>query len=123
MKEVPKISEAEYEVMKVIWERNPITANEIVEKLSEKTEWQPKTVKTLVNRLLKKQAIGFTIEKKAYFYYPEVSKDDCVKEETESFLNRVFDGTLMPMLCHFVNSKKLKPDEIEELRKILNGKD
>jgi len=120
MKQLPKISEAEYEVMKVIWEKNPITANEIVEKLSNKTEWQPKTVKTLINRLLKKKALGFTIEKKAYFYHPEVRKEDCVKEESESFLNRVFDGTLMPMLCHFVNSKKLRPEEVEELKKILD---
>ena len=120
MKQIPKISEAEYEVMKTVWGKNPISANEIVEELSDKTDWQPKTVKTLINRLLKKDALGFTLEKKTYLYYPAVSKDDCIKEESESFLNKIFDGALMPMLTHFAKSRNLSVEDIEKLKSILN---
>ena len=103
----PKISEAEFAVMKVIWEKHPIAANEIVEKLSPSTGWNPKTVKTLISRLVKKGALGFETVGKSYLYTPRVAKDACMAEEAESFLNRVFDGAMMPMLAYFAKSKSL----------------
>ena len=120
MKNIPKISEAEFEVMKAAWEKSPITANEIAEKLTPTTDWNPKTVKTLISRLVKKGALGFEAEGKTYLYFPIVKKEECLAEEAESFLNRVFDGSLMPMLAHFAQARKLSSTEIATLRDILD---
>jgi len=120
MEAMPKISEAEFEVMKTVWEKNPITANEIADKLAPVTDWNPKTVKTLISRLVKKGALRFTAEGKTYQYFPTVQKEQCQAEEAESFLNRVFDGALMPMLAHFAQSRTLSPKEIAALKDILD---
>ncbi|MDD5698133.1 MAG: BlaI/MecI/CopY family transcriptional regulator [Victivallaceae bacterium] len=119
MKEIPGISEAEYEVMKVVWKKYPLTSGEIIEKLSPKKNWNPKTVKTLINRLVKKQALVHTAQGKAYLYSPAVSREACASRESESFIKRVFDGAMMPMLAHFAKANKIKPEDVERLKKIL----
>lgn len=116
-----RISDAEIEVMKIAWEKNPVTSNEIVEKLSQRTSWAPKTIRTLINRLANKGALSYTKEGKSYLYIPAISKEACVKAETESFLDRMFDGALMPMLTHFAKSKKLSSEDIDKLKNILEG--
>lgn len=120
MKHTPRISEAEFAVMKIAWEHHPITANEIVEKLSAPNGWNPKTVKTLISRLVKKGALKFEAIGKTYLYSPTVHKEECQAEEAESFLNRVFDGALVPMLAHFAKSRALSETEIKALRNILD---
>lgn len=121
MKKVPSVSEAEYEVMKVVWSMKTITSGEIIEKLSPKMDWNPQTVKTLINRLVKKKALNYTNKGKSYIYTAALSKEDCIDKESKSFLNRIFDGALMPMLTHFAKSNELSAEEIEQLNKILNG--
>jgi BlaI family penicillinase repressor len=116
-----KISDAEIEVMKIAWKKNPITSNEIVERLSQTTSWAPKTIRTLINRLANKGALNYKQEGKSYLYTPGISKEECVKAETESFLDRMFDGALMPMLTHFAKSKKLSSEDIDKLKDILEG--
>lgn len=116
-----KISDAEIEVMKIAWKKNPITSNKIVEELSETTDWAPKTVRTMINRLANKGALNYKQKGKSYLYTPAISKEECVKAETESFLDRMFDGALMPMLTHFAKSKKLSSEDIEKLKNILEG--
>lgn len=120
MPEIPKISEAEWEVMKIVWSRiSPCTANDIVDALDGIADWKPNTVKTLINRLVNKKALGFKEQRRIYFYYPLVSKDECIKSETRSFAKRVFGGALKPMLVTFLQEEKLSSDEIEELKRIL----
>ncbi|OGV55711.1 MAG: transcriptional regulator [Lentisphaerae bacterium GWF2_44_16] len=121
MKNIPKITAAEYEIMKILWDNYPLTANKIIETLSSKTHWTSKTVRTLINRLVKKKAIKYEQDGKSYLYSPAVCRSECVAEESASFLNRMFDGALMPMLTHFVKSKKLKPEDIEKLKSILES--
>ncbi|MDD5697272.1 MAG: BlaI/MecI/CopY family transcriptional regulator [Victivallaceae bacterium] len=116
-----RISDAEIEVMKIAWEKNPITSNEIVEKLLQTTSWAPKTIRTLINRLANKGALNYKHQGKGYLYTPGVSKEECVKAETESFLNRMFDGALMPMLTYFAESRKLSSEDIENLKNIIEG--
>ncbi|HBE80001.1 MAG TPA: CopY/TcrY family copper transport repressor [Firmicutes bacterium] len=120
MNDLPRISEAEWEVMKIFWESAPITANEMIEKLKGHISWQPKTVKTLINRLLKKQAIAFEKDDRVYRYYPLVSKEDCIREESQSFLKRVYNGELNVMLTSFLSSRQLSEKDIEELKQILD---
>lgn len=123
MKSIPKISETEWEVMKVIWTKAPLSAAEIIEALSAiDPTWHPKTAKTLLNRLVKKKALGYDKEGRAYLYRPLVRESDCALAESESFLDRVFGGSLKPMLANFVKRKKLSVAEIRELKRLLEGK-
>ncbi len=122
MSKLPKISDAEWEVMKIVWSKEEITANEIIEILNGKQEWKNTTVKSLINRLLNKEAIGFRKNGKEYFYYPLISEEECIKEESQSFLKKVFNGSLNEMVLNLVKSEKLTKDDINELRDILNNK-
>jgi BlaI family transcriptional regulator, penicillinase repressor len=102
MKNVPQISDAEWQVMKILWEDSPLTAMEVIGRLENSTNWKPKTVKTLLRRLSDKNAISYTIENRAYFYCPIVRESDCVKAETESFLKRVYNGSFNMLVQNFV---------------------
>ncbi len=120
MKKIPRISESEWEVMKVLWARGPCPAWQIIEALAGvDASWHPKTVKTYLTRLVNKKALGFRKEGRAYLYRPLVSERECVDSASESFLARVFGGSLKPMLAHFVEHKKLSAEEIRELRNLL----
>src|SRR6185295_8928296 len=119
MKQVPRISEAEWVVMRVAWRRAPLSASDIIEEVSREQDWHPKTVKTLLNRLVKKGALGFEKGGRAYLYHPRVREADCVAAVSDSFLERVFGGALRPMLAHFVKRKRLSAEEVKELKRIL----
>ena len=110
--------------MKVVWARGSCSANEIIEMLSRTDPtWHPKTIKTFLNRLVRKKALGFRKEGRAYLYRPLVTERESVDAASESFLERVFGGSLRPMLAHFVEHKKLSAEEILELRRLLEGKE
>lgn len=121
----PKISDAEWQVMKVIWGSKYCTAREIVDKISKTINWQPNTIRTLINRLLKKKIINYKIDEKdnkTYHYFALVSESECIKVESESFLKRVFNGSLNVMLENFINESKLSEEEIDRLKQILDKK-
>ena len=122
MKKMPKISESEWHVMKLLWAKSPSTANDIVDALSKRTTWKPKTVKTLLNRLVMKKALGFKKKGREYHYYPLVDEAACVRAESRSFLSRVYGGALTPMLASFLEDEDLSREEIEELKSILDKK-
>ena len=122
MNNFPKIAESEWRIMKILWTDSPKTANEIVELLSKETKWNPRTTKTLLNRLVKKGALGFKKDGRTYLYYPLVSKDECAQKERTSVLNRVYDGALKPLLVSFIEEENLTNGDIEELQKILDQK-
>ncbi|SDH00191.1 BlaI/MecI/CopY family transcriptional regulator [Desulfosporosinus hippei] len=123
MKNIPNISDAEWEVMKICWLKSaPCTANEIVKALEESTDWKPNTIKTLIGRLVKKEALGFKEEGRVYIYYPLVTEQECIQAESKSFLTRVFGGALKPMLVNFLKDEKLSQDDIEELKRLLEDR-
>lgn len=122
MKNLPKISDSEWEVMKIIWSKEEATANEIIDNLKGKQEWKNTTIKSLINRLLNKEAIGFRKSGKEYFYYSLISEEECIREESKSFLKKVFNGSLNEMVLNLVKSEKLTQEDINELRDILNNK-
>lgn len=124
MKTVPRISETEWEVMRVAWEHHPITAAEIIAELTRQDPtWHPKTIRTFLARLVRKGALDFEAQGRRYVYAPRVSERDSAAAASESFLDRVFGGSLRPMLAHFVRSRRLSRKEIEELKRILDGKE
>lgn len=118
----PSISDAEWEVMNVIWDRNPVTASEVVDALSEQSGRSPRTVKTMLNRLLKKGILTHEVEGKRYLYRPLVSREACVERASESFLSRVFHGDEAPMIARLVRDADLSESDIERLRRALEEK-
>lgn len=108
--------------MLVLWEKAPQTAREVVNSLSGKTLWKPKTIQTLLNRLVRKKAIGFEKKGRQYHYYPMLSQAECVRAETRSFLRRVYGGGLEPMLAAFLEDERLSPQDLEELKRLLDAK-
>lgn len=123
MKTLPQISDTEWQVMKILWANEPLTANEVIQKIEGLTSWKPKTVKTLLGRLVKKNAIAFDKDGRAYVYYPLVAEEDCVKAESQSFLEKVFSGSLNVMFANFLEEKQLSKEEIAELKHILEQKE
>lgn len=122
MNDKPKISEAEWEVMKILWAKSPATANEVVSALGPKTSWKPKTIKTLINRLVSKGAVGFEKNGRQYKYSPLLTEDECIKAETTSFLQRAGKAAVKPMLAAFIEEQQLSDDDIAELKQILDKK-
>ena len=122
MKNLPKISDSEWLVMQVFWSQGGLTGDEVAEKLKDKTRWSPLTTKTLITRLLRKQALRFEEEGRKYRYFPAVSQEKCVRQERRSFVQRVYGGTVRPMLAAFIEDAKLSPEDIEELKRILDQK-
>ena len=120
MSRIPQISEAEWEVMRVLWASAPQTASAVCAALADSTTWSPRTIKTLLNRLVKKGALEFTRQGRVYHYFPAVTEGACVHAASSSFLKRVFGGALTPMLAHFLEEEKLSPEEFAELRSMLD---
>ena len=119
---LPQISEAEWVVMKVVWDKAPVTTNQVVEFLGDTTRWKPKTIHTLLSRLIRKRAVEFEKKGREYLFRPKVSAEECEHAASRSFLQRFFDGELAPFLARFVEREKLTPQEIEELKRILDAK-
>src|SRR4249919_2083060 len=92
----PNISDAEWEVIKVIWDAGPMTAGQIVSALEPQKHWRPRTIKTLLARLVKKGAVRVSLTDKKYLYRAALSRENAIRSEARSFLSRVFDGALVP---------------------------
>ncbi|MDB0439035.1 BlaI/MecI/CopY family transcriptional regulator [Clostridioides difficile] len=120
MKKLPQISEAEYQVMKIVWQYAPISTNEVIEKLVKTSKWSPKTIQTMLLRLVKKGALTYEKNSRVFVYTPIVKEEEYVSTESSSFLNRFYNGTLNSMVLNFLENDKLSEDDIEELRNILD---
>src|SRR5450432_962769 len=123
MPKLPRISDAEWIVMEVVWSAAPVTASEIVDALAGRSGWNPRTIKTMLSRLVKKGALKYEADGKRYIYRPAVSRQASVRGESRSFLQRVFGGDVGPMLAHFVEDARLTPEQIRELRKLLDERE
>ena len=108
--------------MRLLWEKSPQPAYDLIEILAKQESWHANTVRTMLTRLHKKGALGIRPYKNLFLYYPIVSEEDCQSAESESFLQRVYGGALQPALLHFAKRQKLSQDEIEELKRVLDGK-
>ena len=122
MKTLPQISEAEYEVMRIVWKYTPINTNEVTDKLTKTTEWSPKTIHTLLKRLVNKGALTYEKEGRIFVYTPLVQEEEYINEQSTSFLNRFFSGNVTSMLSSFLYHDQLSPSEINELRSLLSEK-
>lgn len=121
MKYPPQISDAEWNVMEVLWRKHPLSANEAIDALTDQTRWKPNTVRTLLARLVKKGALSYQSEGNRYLYAPCFPREQHVQDESESFLGRVFGGAAKGLLVHFAESGKLTQKDLNELKSILKS--
>lgn len=116
------ITDSEWKVMKVLWKKSPRSGSEIVEELEAETDWNPKTIHTLIRRLVSKGAITAEKENTFYSYHAAVTEAECVKEETKTFLKKCFNGSLNSLISNFIEAEKLSEEELEELENLLKSK-
>ncbi len=105
--------------MKVLWEKSPQPAYDIVQSLGKTESWQASTIKTLLNRLYRKQVLSIRRYKNLYLYYPLVSEEAYLQTESESFLQRFFGGSAKTLALHFARREKLTMEDIQELKQVL----
>jgi predicted transcriptional regulator len=118
------ISDAESQVMEVLWRASaPLLAEQVVAALSDTQRWQAVTVKTLLNRLLKKGAIAAQKDGRRFLYHAVLQRDEWVAQESEGLLQRLFGGRIAPLVAHFGSQRKLSPADIQELRKLIDELD
>lgn len=122
MKYLPQISDAEFEVMDVIWKYAPISTNEITDRLAKVKEWSPKTIYTMLSRLEKKGVIVHEKESRVFVYTPCVCKEDYIEAESRTLANRFFDGAMNQMVVSFLDQKELSAEDLDELQRVLDRK-
>lgn len=120
MSALPQISEAEFEVMKIIWKHAPISTNDITDKLLETTNWSPKTIQTLIKRLVTKGALAYEKQSRMFVYTPIVKESEYLNQENASFLKRYYNGNITAMLSAYIENEKLSKTEIDSLRTLLS---
>lgn len=120
MAALPQISEAEFEVMKIVWKYAPINTNKITEKLLKTTAWSPKTIYTLIKRLVTKGVLSYEKQGRVFVYTPLVQESEYIIQESDSFLDRYYDGDITSMLSSYLENDKLSETEINSLRSLLS---
>lgn len=120
MSALPQISESEYEVMKIVWKYAPINTNEITEKLLATSSWSPKTIQTLIKRLVNKGLLAYEKESRVFVYTPLVKECDYLDQKSDSFLKHYYDGDITAMLSAYIENDRLSEKEIEHLRSLLS---
>ena len=106
--------------MKIVWIYAPISTNEITERLTKTTTWSPKTIQTLIKRLVTKGALSYEKQSRVFVYTPLVGESEYIGQESNSFLNRFYDGDITAMLSAYIKNDKLSESEIETLRSLLS---
>lgn len=122
MNDLPQISEAEFEVMKIVWKYAPISTNEITDKLLRTTSWSPKTIQTLIKRLVTKGALTYEKQSRVFVYTPIVKESEYIDQKSSSFLERYYDGDITAMLSAYIEHDKLSEAEIDTLRSLLSDR-
>ncbi|MDF2944085.1 MAG: transcriptional repressor, CopY family [Herbinix sp.] len=123
---INRISQAELEVMKILWQANgPVSTGDIYKELSEQMGWDRSTVRTLLKRLTEKGSV-ITNKLKVLNYLPVVSEKEYCDVQTKNFVERLYGGSAKRLVSSLVENYNLTTTDIEELRELLNsggGKD
>jgi predicted transcriptional regulator len=119
MKKSVSISEAEAIVMQVFWERGSLPGEDVIAALESHGKWQESTVKTLLNRLLKKGALRARKDHRRYVYSPVLTRDEWLSTESHGFLDRLFGGRVAPLVSYFSEQKQLSKKDVEDLRRLI----
>ncbi|MCR8842446.1 BlaI/MecI/CopY family transcriptional regulator [Paenibacillus sp. SC116] len=128
MQHIPSITDAELEIMRILWTNPERPSSEIVKLMADRKDWSPNTTRTLLNRLVQKEAAGMKLDdsaKRLQLFYPIINEQEYLRSETKSFVKRLYGGSWRPMLAHFLEDEKLNAKEIEALKSLFddNGSD
>jgi BlaI family transcriptional regulator, penicillinase repressor len=123
MKAPVSVSEAESVVLAVLWRDGPLATEAIVAGLAEQQHWQESTIKTLLNRLLKKGAVEAAKEGRRYIYSPVLSREQWLSSESDGLLKRLFGGRVAPLVAHFSKHRKLSKKDIADLKRLIRELD
>jgi predicted transcriptional regulator len=115
-----EISNAEFEILEALWQHYPASAAEIIARLNQDKAWHDKTVKTLLNRLVKKQAISFEKQQRHYIYSPLLEREAYTLKESKSLIERMFRGKVAPLVAGFAKQNDLKKEDIDELKSLIS---
>ena len=114
-----EISKAEFEVLEAIWLAHPASANDIIDRLNQQKPWHEKTVKTLLNRMVKKGAIDFSKQQRSYLYSPLLERESYTLKESQSLIERLFSGRIAPLVAGFAKTEQLSQTDIDELKQVI----
>ena len=117
-----RVSESEKLVMEVLWQESPLSSDEVVARLSQQ-DWNEKTVKTFLNRLVKKQVLAFERDGRRYLYHPLIQREEFLRSESKGFLDKIFKGDMRELLATFVDNKQLSEEELDYLRDLLDDRE
>ena len=117
-----QISDAEWDVMEPVWAVGACTAADVIKQLRVTHDWNHSTIRTLLARLVEKGALAYDVDGARYIYRAAVSREQCVRQEGRSFLEKAFGGDVTALLAHFVSESSLDRDQIEQLRQLLAQK-
>ena len=122
-----EISNAEFEVLEALWRQHPASANDIIERLNKNIDtlsnqklWHDKTVKTLLSRLVKKEAVSFEKQQRHYLYSPLIERDTYTQKESKSLIERMFSGKVAPLVAGFAKQNDLKKEDIDALKSLIS---
>jgi len=119
----PDISNAEWQVMNIVWDTQPTTASKIIQQLAETNDWTAATIRTFLHRLVKKGALSYEEDGNRYLYRAAITRKATVKQAGRTFVSSVFSGEMAPLLTHFVKDSKLSSEEIQQLKELLEKKE
>lgn len=122
MGQLPQISEAEYEIMKILWEEYPLSTNEICERAQQTHSWNQKTIHTLLSRLNNKQVISYEKRGRMYYYFPVISQNKYLEQENHHFLDRFYNGKAAPMLSALLSNETLTDSDLQEMYDMIQSK-
>ncbi|MEM6476967.1 MAG: BlaI/MecI/CopY family transcriptional regulator [Pseudomonadota bacterium] len=114
-----RISEAEHAIMEVLWERGTLTATGVCDEICEQRGWSLATVKTLLSRLVQKQAIATRPDGRRFLYSPVIARSDYVGGESRRLVDRLFGGKAASLVAHLAETEALTGDDVAEIEKLL----
>lgn len=122
MEKSPQISQAEYEIMKILWSEYPLSTNDVTERAQQSHSWNQKTIHTLLSRLAAKRVISYEQRGRMYYYFPLISQKKYLEQENHIFLDRFYDGKVAPMLSSLLSNTELSDSDLKNLYEIINSK-
>ncbi len=114
-----RVSEAELEIMEVLWAEAPLSASDVAERADKTREWSMQTVKTLLSRLVAKSAVSHERDGRRFLYSPLIARADYVADESRRLVDRLFGGRISPLVAHLADRDDLSPADIAEIEKLI----
>lgn len=116
-----QITDAEWAVMEAVWAAESQAAGDVITRVKQTKDWNHRTIRTLLARLVEKGAVDVQIEGNKHLYRAAVSKQECVRSAARSFSERFFAGDVKSLLLHFVEHEEISADELQELQRTIEG--